>query len=64
VSDLLDRVFGPDPDSPGFPPFNEAKIIPAHDCDWVEQWSYAVLYVSCSVCHSTPPEPLTRGAVT
>jgi hypothetical protein len=63
VTDLLDRVFGPDPDGTGFPPFNEGKVIPVHECEWLEQRAWGCVWVSCPVCQSQVPEPLIRGAV-
>lgn len=63
MSDILERVFGPDPDADGFPPFNEDKIIPAHECEWIEQRAWGCVWVGCPVCHSNAPEPVWRGEV-
>jgi hypothetical protein len=56
VSDILDRVFGPDPDNTTFPPFNAAKVIPIHDCVWAEVRSWGTVFIQCPVCKSQPPE--------
>ena len=65
MSEILDRLFGPEQPSKNFPPLNQAKIIPFHDCEYVESrtwgWGSMVLVDRCSVCLSprppTPEEP-------
>lgn len=60
MTDILTRVFGPDPENQRFPAFNEEKIIPFHTCEWVETRTWGTVWVSCAVCKSQRPEEMTR----
>lgn len=59
MSDILDRVFGPEPSQDKFAPLNESKIIPYHDCEFVETRVWVptgmIDATRCRVCRAPPP---------
>lgn len=59
MSDILNRVFGQDPGDPNFRRLNESKIIPVHDCEYVETkmwtWTGFAFAQQCKVCRESPP---------
>jgi hypothetical protein len=59
--DVLDRCFGPEPEQFNWKPVDERKIIPFHDCEYVDArtWTYFGMteIMQCRVCHQQPPAP-------